>query len=332
MIILEGPQLQFKFRDVKPDASCQITFQRTLRVPDDNQEYPLPPGLGQFPLYHLEDYEKRMPEQWAARGGVFFPMYQAEAMWICFNSEYPCAIKIAAGKINAVSGKPWHNELSDDPQDYVVVPGQRWLDGFNIAKGLIRQFVAMPLGEGFTAEEQITGKAEFGGLQLCVYPMKRDFYDRWQKSLRRLDEEGSTFGPIMFCRSMRGPEMGFAPGGVMRQEIFADDHGIEAWDTTAMSRCYVHIVNSGQFVEITGHTPPNPPLTAKDYNNAGLPWFEYYDTDRTALKGAKSLAQLDSLAARMIKLGGKILGGNKPVEPKKIVVLKPKDRVSDGTW
>ena len=59
------------------------------------------------------------------------------------------------------------------PQDYMVVPGQPWLDGFCVEKGLIRQFVAMPLGEGYTPEEQLTGEAEHGGLQIAVYPMKR---------------------------------------------------------------------------------------------------------------------------------------------------------------
>ncbi len=29
---------------------------------------------------------------------------------------------------------------------------------------MIRQFVAMPLGEGYTAEEQLTGEAQHGGL------------------------------------------------------------------------------------------------------------------------------------------------------------------------
>ena len=33
---------------------------------------------------------------------------------------------------------------------------------------MIRQFVAMPLGAGYTAEEQITGEAEHGGLQIVV--------------------------------------------------------------------------------------------------------------------------------------------------------------------
>lgn len=31
------------------------------------------------------------------------------------------------------------------------------------------QFVAMPLGEGYTVEEQLTGKAEIGGLQFDIF-------------------------------------------------------------------------------------------------------------------------------------------------------------------
>ena len=53
-------------------------------------------------------------------------------------------MKIAAGKINAVSGAAWTAELHSEPQDYVVVPGQPWLDGFSVGEGLIRQFVAVP--------------------------------------------------------------------------------------------------------------------------------------------------------------------------------------------
>lgn len=28
-----------------------VTLQRTLRIPDDGSDYPLPPGLGAFPVY-----------------------------------------------------------------------------------------------------------------------------------------------------------------------------------------------------------------------------------------------------------------------------------------
>ena len=111
-----------------------------------------------------------MPERWLQHGGIMLPMYQSEAMWLNFDASYidrqgtyPFAIKIATGKSNAVSGKPWAEKLRRRPQDYVVAPEQPWLDGYCVEKGVIRQFVAMPLGAGYTAEEQLTGEAEHGG-------------------------------------------------------------------------------------------------------------------------------------------------------------------------
>jgi hypothetical protein len=43
-----------------------------------------------------------------------------------------------------------------------VAPKHPWLDGYCVEKGVIRQFVAIPLGEGYSLEEQLTGEAEFG--------------------------------------------------------------------------------------------------------------------------------------------------------------------------
>ena len=40
------------------------------------------------------------------------------------------SFKIAAGKINAISGKPWKPELDGSERDYIVLPEQPWLDGF----------------------------------------------------------------------------------------------------------------------------------------------------------------------------------------------------------
>jgi hypothetical protein len=36
----------------------------------------------------------------------------------------------------------------------VVCPDQPWLDGINAGDGYIRQFVAMPLGMGYTAKSR----------------------------------------------------------------------------------------------------------------------------------------------------------------------------------
>ena len=50
MIALENDRLVFRFPEVHEEAGCSIEFQRTLRIPDDGTDYPLPPGLGNFLL------------------------------------------------------------------------------------------------------------------------------------------------------------------------------------------------------------------------------------------------------------------------------------------
>ena len=54
------------------------------------------------------------------------------------------------GKVCAVSGEPWSDDLDADGQNYVVAPDQPWFDGYCVDKGVIRQFIAMPLGKGYT--------------------------------------------------------------------------------------------------------------------------------------------------------------------------------------
>jgi hypothetical protein len=342
MITLEGNSLVFRFPDVHGHAVATIGFQRTLRIPDDGKHYPLPPGLGAFPLRHVEDYEARVPEDWRERGGVMMPLYQAEAMWISFGNGwhtqgYPCAIKIAAGKINAVSGKPWKPELDASEHDYVVVPEQPWLDGFCVAKDVIRQFVAMPLGAGYSVEEQLTGKAEHGGLQIIVYPMKKECYEH---ILRQREEEAArlakAFGEMPDCMLADLPEvhmacfdaepaksMGLAAGGRMRQQIYADPYGIEAWDQSVWSRCFVTLVDAVQWREVTGTLPPTRPPTAADYSQSGLPWFDYYAADVETLAGAPKLALVKSVAEIAAEKGEQVLGPDGTVAPAAVIGLGP---------
>ena len=324
-IELRNDRLIFQFPGVHEEAELGIEFQRTLRIPDDNREHYLPPGLGRFPFSRVDDYPDNLSETWNQHGGVFLPMYQAEALWINFRADYPMAVKIAAGKVNAVTGEAWEEELNREPQDYMVVPEQPWLDGFCVEKGLIRQFVAMPLGEGYTAEEQLTGEAEHGGLQIAVYPMKRSKYEEVQRRLL-----GEYREMPMMCDAPQ-PAMGLAPGGLMRQEIYDDPHGIHAWERSVVSRCFVHIVNSVTLFEMTGCQPPGKPQTAQDYTAAELPWFDYYGGDLKALEGAKKLAGLDSVAAVKLKKGEGFLPDNDPVTP---AVMKKLNRsmVREGVF
>ena len=146
-----------------------------------------------------------------------------------------------------------------------MVPEQPWLDGFCVEKGLIRQFVAMPLGEGYTAEEQLTGEAEHGGLQIAIYPMQASIYEAQRNErMDLIDIPASLMSSIP-----EKSEMGLAPGGLMRQEIYEDEYGFDAWDASTRSRCFVHIINSVQLVHLTGCEPPSKPQTAQDYTAAG---------------------------------------------------------------
>ena len=325
MIELRDNELVWRFPEVHAAAVCRIEFQRTLRIPDDNRDHLLPPGLGRFPLRHVDDHLDSVPASWGRHGGVFLPMYQAEAMWLRFHTAYPMAVKVAAGKIDALTGENWTNKLSRRRQNYLVVPDQPWLDGFSVGKGLIRQFVAMPLGQGYTAEEQLTGEGRHGGLQLVVYPMRASRYEDWKRRRR------PAYDGAVPCSPQAAPEMGLAPGGLMRQEVYSDDYGFDAWDRSVRSRCFVHVLNSVQFFQVAGVAPPSRPPTAKEYTAAGLPWFEYYGGDRAALDGAAKLAGLDSVAAKRLKKGEGLLADNDAVQPAVVTKVHPA-RVREGEF
>ncbi|MCY4395578.1 MAG: hypothetical protein OXC10_10615 [Rhodospirillaceae bacterium] len=321
MIVLDDDGLEFHFPEVHEAARCRIDFQRTLRIPDDGGDYPLPPGLGSFPLRHLDDYAARLPDAWRRRGGVIMPMYQAEALWIAFDASYPFAVKVSAGKVCALTGDGWAERLNRDPQDYLVLPDQPWLDGFCVEKGIIRQFVAMPLGEGYTAEEQLTGAAEHGGLQIVAFPMKVERYEALLKDQLRM------FEPLLHSCSFAEDGMGLAPGGRMKQDIYDDPYGLDAWDQRQASRCFVSIVNTVQWLAIAGERPPAEPPTAEAYSRYGLPWFDYYDADRQALAGSNKLKGLRSVAEHTAAQGKAPLPDNGTVDVPRVVDLgKPRGR------
>ncbi|MDO5103204.1 MAG: hypothetical protein Q4D91_09945 [Lautropia sp.] len=260
-------------------------------------------------------------------------MYQAEALWIQFYPSahavhvipWPFAIQVATGGVNAISGSLWKPDqrLVHQPQDYVVVPGQPWLDGFCVGNGFIRQFVAMPFGEGFTAEEQLMGEAKKGGLQIRAVPMKRDAYE----SL--IEQEKGRFGaaytllggdipaPVpCIC-----PSFGFAPGGRMVQDLYKSDFEPDVWDEENAVQTFIHVLNSLQWQQVTGRAMPHPPASASKYTSAGLPWFDYYDDSRCSLEGSERLAGLESVAARKNRLGD-ALPDNDSVVPSSVIQLK----------
>lgn len=318
----------------KPVGSCELEFQRTLRIPDDGKLYPLPAGLGSFPLRHVDDFAESVPESWSKRGGVLMPMYQSEALWINFSSNYPIAIQIGAGKINAVNGEQWTGQLQCNPQNYLVLPDQPWLDGFSVEKGVIRQFVAVPLQSGFTVESQVAGKAETGGVQIQAFPIKADAYfekdlaEKMPKALSDILSEllgmNSRFYYSVSVERLRSvpcaeAAMGLGAGGRMKQEIYEDSHAFEDWDTTQSSRCFVHLCNSLTWREVTGSNPPHPPFTRKEYKQAKIPWFDHYRDDLAALPGSSILSKVKSVFTLGKETGVQLIPDNTSANPELIV-------------
>ena len=280
-----------------------ITFQRTLRIPDDDKTWPLPPGLGAFPIRKVDDYAATVPKAWLEQGGVFLPMYQREAMWMSISCSTPHALKVGVGKVCALTGEAWSEDLNRDEQDYLVSPPQPWLDGICIGDGKIRQFVAMPLGSGTTIEGQVTGEETVGGLQLKIIPPKPNAFPK--PTLRRARSAGGgPFGmqppsaaaaPMECCELSADSSMGLAAGGSMVQKIYPDPHKAKVWDMSRSTRCFVHIVDSLQWQRITGEKMPPTPVSVQAYENAGFPWFEVYDEHCKTLDGQKKLTDVKSL-------------------------------------
>lgn len=303
-------------QDLAPTVS--VDFQRTLRIPDDGNDHFLPPGLGSFPLRHIEDYAERLPSKWNERGGAMLPIHQSEAMWLNFDCQYPMALKVGTGKVCAISGEDWGSGLSSVPQNYCILPDQPWLDGYCVEKGVIRQFVAAPLGKDVTVEELLTGQGEWGGLQIEAWPLRPDIYwkdelrdqvdSKWEQWLR--GGEDDSFAPrLNCCEPSCAPElsMGLAAGGRMKQEIYEDARDPSDYLTCDANRCFVHLCNASQWELTTGEAPPNIPPTSEDYSNHGLPWYDYYDEKQVALSETTKLGGIKSLKQLEDELGKKIL-------------------------
>jgi hypothetical protein len=316
-----------QFRDPNGADAITVRFQRTLRIPDDGRTYPLPPSLGEFPLRSVRDYAHRVPAEWARRGGVILPMYQREAMWLAFEGS-PHALKVGIGKVCAISGERWSEGLRSCPQDYVVVGEQPWLDGIATGTGTIRQFVAMPLGMGYTVEGQLTGEERFGGLQLQTYAPKpgripvRD-YDECTEAVCSMDFDCAASGA-----------MGLAAGGTMEQKIYPDPYGIDTWDLAAHTRVFVHIVNNDMWRDITGEAPPPTPVSARTYSEAGLPWFGLYDEAHKTIAPAAKLAGVKSVKQIDATKSTKPLQDDRPVQVKHVKQLWKQGAriVDDGEW
>lgn len=271
----------------------------------------------------MASFADRVPAAWRERGGFLAPLYQREALWLQFEAApwKPNAVKVAVGGVDALTGEPWDDGLRADPQNYLVCPDQPWLDGINSGEGTVRQFVAVGLGAGDTVEEQLTGAAELGGLQLQVYdPVPGRFPDEPPPGgFQRLESAMDGLADLG-----ESPGLGVAAGGTARQRIYPDPYGLETWDQEAFGVAFLWLVNSRQYQVITGEPGPPTPITARTYTEHGLPWFQLYDEDRGDLAPAGRLGRVQSLREREAGRGAGPDPDDEPVavDPDQVIPLQ----------
>lgn len=266
------------------DAATELTikFQRTMRLPDDGKAYSLPTGLGQFPLRSVDDFPTTTPAEWMRQGGVVMPLARSEALWIWFSTSYRFAVKIGAGKLDALSGKARTSGLRRTPQNYLVVPGTHDRENDEV----LQHYIFPPLNEGAC------------GIELEIVPMSAAAHFREEGEFFIRDDIGEFFRKVIFSRMIsqelvsidrRYEESEFEELGSaaiespqdtrLRSRIPTDTYEFADWDQQQTKRCIIHSCRVSGWRQITGTYPPNAPLTEKDYEEDGIPWFDDYQDD-----------------------------------------------------
>ena len=304
-------------------GGLRVGFQRTCRVPY-NKLNKLPANLGSFPVYKVSKFESKGIHDkvdWD-KDDYFMPMYQCEALWLNFDgysarTKGPYATMIGSGNINAITGKQMEEFKLEYPQNYVVVPPQPWIDGWKDNDGKVYQFVAAELGSGETVEGQITGEETVGGIQISVfkgkegknlipestpwhfptsgdwpYPSPPIVWPRWRRrgplvkyhALSAISDRTESLGSIS--------SMGLGRGGEIKQKIYDDPYGLDVWEEEPLETRTVHIVNSKDFKELTGKSPPITPVTYEQYQRRGYPWFDTWDQELEDVLGSDVFSKL----------------------------------------
>ncbi len=248
--------IQVNRDEVHFGASVTVHFMRTVRVPEDSDEHPVLPTFGEFEVHAVQAYADRVPAAWRVRPGVFIPMHQKEAMVISLSGRWwkPNAVKVGVGRINGLTGAPWHEKLIEKPQNYLVCPQQHLLGGFRDADGRFRQFAAPRKPKDRVAATGLAEDDACQGLQIMVFEPRPGLFSDHPPPRRAKWAEGSPQ-----TGACRGKTVAF------QHEILPDPHNIRTWDSLNFGRVCVHIVDGAMFREITGRELAPSPIRASEY-------------------------------------------------------------------
>jgi hypothetical protein len=312
--IRESPETRYTMQKSSIAVGpLQVVFHRTVRVNPDEVSN-LPPSLGYFDVYKVEDYRQTCPDYWE-KDAVFLALHDEEALWLSFSLQRTIpavAIQIGAGNINAVNGEKLTVNLEKD--SYIVHPPQPWLDGWKDKDGTVYQFVTTRYlgGEGKSVGEQLLGsESKTGGLGIAVFEAKDpdkllpqhtpgEHIGKMYSLSSCGDDLGSYLssyeafgaGPKMVRGDVKAAEMGVGKGGKIRQKIYSDPHGLDTWKSEPAATKAIYLVNAAMFSEITGKPMPPIPIQYKDYFGH---WFGLHDKDKEDVPGSDKFTGLKTV-------------------------------------
>ena len=129
-----------------------VSLRKTKIVNIDKDAHKLPPDWGPFKEFKVADYY--CPNEWS-NDGIFVSVKEGEPLWIDFQLNNACAVIPSVQQLNPITGESadLENGLKKDPkQNYLVLPDQKWLDGY-AREGKVYQFVVTKHGESLAVNE-----------------------------------------------------------------------------------------------------------------------------------------------------------------------------------
>jgi hypothetical protein len=97
--------------------------------------------------------------------------------------------------------------------------------------------------------------------------------------------------------------MGIAAGGKLIQDLVADFRPPHMWNTSRTRLTNIHIFSPASFEAVTHIVPHDVPITAKDYADAGLPFFVVEEDTENRIDGSETLDAVKSVSEMDKQIG-----------------------------
>jgi len=97
--------------------------------------------------------------------------------------------------------------------------------------------------------------------------------------------------------------MGIAAGGKLIQDLVADFRPRHTWNTSRTRLTNIHIFSPASFEAVTHIVPHDVPITAKDYVDAGLPFFVVEEDTENRIDGSETLDAVKSVSEMDKQIG-----------------------------